>query len=187
MPLFRFSHTSFSRIFHFLFSLPPSPLRTAMRNAKVIALFDIDGTLTPSRAVSLPDSAITLLSPEHPPERQGHAGPPPHEGLRRRRRRIRPRQAAGTAGRQRYAERAAPHPLVTRELDYSFSQNGLVAYRNGELIHSKVRRIPSRLVLETQRRVLPREDERVPELRPPLRRRPRHPRQEVCCALRSHL
>lgn len=84
-----------------------------MRNAKVIALFDIDGTLTPSRASILPNAKAMLD-------------------------RLRTKVCVGVVGGSDLAKQQEQlGDNVTRELDYSFSQNGLVAYRNGELIHSK--------------------------------------------------
>lgn len=138
------------------------------KRTDVIALFDVDGTLTeprkvrsnaaptPSTASHVAGSDVTGVCcpvldaggnardgavPDRPPQahsrgRGRRVGSREAEGATRRRQCVARRRAS-----PRFHSRSSLPPLpVVNEVDYSFSENGLVAYHDGKQIHSKVGR-----------------------------------------------
>ncbi|KAK8792018.1 hypothetical protein WA158_005395 [Blastocystis sp. Blastoise] len=84
-----------------------------LRNPRKIALFDIDGTLTPFRSVA-PQSIKDMLA------------------------KLKTKICIGTVGGSDLVKQQEQLGAnVMNEVDYCFSQNGLVAFKDGRLIHSK--------------------------------------------------
>lgn len=81
---------------------------------RVLVLFDVDGTLTAPRAEATPEMNAFLQ-------------------------RLRSKVSVGIVGGSDLSKQQEQMGAnITNEVDYSFSENGLVAYKNGELIGKEV-------------------------------------------------
>jgi hypothetical protein len=88
-----------------------------MSQKKILALFDVDGTLTAARKEVTPDMKDFLTQ-------------------------LRTKVTVGIVGGSDLVKQQEQMGKdVVKEVDYSFSENGLVAYKNGELIGKEVRKI----------------------------------------------
>jgi HAD superfamily hydrolase (TIGR01484 family) len=88
-----------------------------MSQKKILALFDVDGTLTAARKEVTPDMKEFLTQ-------------------------LRTKVTVGIVGGSDLVKQQEQMGKdVVKEVDYSFSENGLVAYKNGELIGKEVRKI----------------------------------------------
>mmetsp|Transcript_16857 Transcript_16857/g.19124 ORF Transcript_16857/g.19124 Transcript_16857/m.19124 type:complete len:251 (+) Transcript_16857:263-1015(+) len=83
------------------------------KNKKILALFDVDGTLTVARKKITPEMAKFMQE-------------------------LRERIVVGVVGGSDLVkQREQVGEDVTDQYDYSFSENGLCAYKDGKLIHTK--------------------------------------------------
>lgn len=85
------------------------------RNKRILVLFDIDGTLTAPRAEASEEMRHFLLS------------------------KLKEKVVVGiVGGSDLVKQQEQMGPNIVNEVDYSFSENGLVAYKNGVLIGKEV-------------------------------------------------
>ena len=85
-----------------------------MAAKKILVLFDVDGTLTEPRAEASPEMQEFLQ-------------------------RLKSKTTVGIVGGSDLVKQQEQMGAnVVRDVDYSFSENGLVAYKNGELIGKEV-------------------------------------------------
>lgn len=88
---------------------------SAIKNSRILVLFDVDGTLTQPRERILPNMSAFLQK-------------------------LREKVTVGiVGGSDLVKQKEQVSDNVIHEFDYSFSENGLVAYKNGELIGKEVR------------------------------------------------
>jgi phosphomannomutase len=84
------------------------------KNSRILVLFDVDGTLTMPRERALPNMSEFLQK-------------------------LREKVTVGiVGGSDLVKQKEQVSDNVINEFDYSFSENGLVAYKNGELIGKEV-------------------------------------------------
>jgi phosphomannomutase len=86
----------------------------ATPNKKILVLFDVDGTLTPARAEASEEMKEFLAK----------LGTKTSVGI--------------VGGSDLVKQQEQMGANIVKEVDYSFSENGLVAYKNGELIGKEV-------------------------------------------------
>lgn len=86
-----------------------------MTQKKLIALFDVDGTLTPARLEASQEMKDFLQTLRQNDIKVGIVG-----------------------GSDLIKQKEQMGENIIKEVDYSFSENGLVAYKNGELIGKQV-------------------------------------------------
>ncbi len=86
-----------------------------MSGKKILVLFDVDGTLTEPRDEATPEMKEFLQ-------------------------RLKSKVTVGIVGGSELVKQQEQMGAnIVNEVDYSFSENGLVAYKNGELIGKEVR------------------------------------------------